>query len=86
MPGVIQGIELDTDFFTGNFTPRISVQGAAIEEPRKLMALRTSIMGTAASKEALAEAEALNSAVNIKAHHHHHHHHHKLSILASHGV
>jgi len=30
MPGIIQGIELSTAFFTGNFTPRVSIQVRAL--------------------------------------------------------
>jgi len=33
LPGKISGIELDTSFFTGNFTPRASVQAIWLEEP-----------------------------------------------------
>lgn len=30
IPGVIRGVEVDTAFFTGNFTPRISIQAAML--------------------------------------------------------
>lgn len=30
VPGIIEGIDADTSFFTGNFVPRVSLQGAAL--------------------------------------------------------
>jgi allantoicase len=39
VPGVVRGVVVDTSFFTGNYPPEISVEGAAIEgypSPREL--------------------------------------------------
>lgn len=30
IPGIIKGVDLDTAFFTGNFTPRVSIQAARL--------------------------------------------------------
>lgn len=30
IPGVIHGVDLDTAFFTGNYTPRVSIQAARL--------------------------------------------------------
>lgn len=35
IPGVIHGIDLDTAFFTGNYAPRFSLQGAYLNEEGK---------------------------------------------------
>ena len=31
LPGTVHGVELDTSFFTGNYAPRASVQGAWLD-------------------------------------------------------
>ena len=36
IPGVIKGLHVDTAFFTGNFPPRVSVQGAYVDEGEKM--------------------------------------------------
>lgn len=30
VPGIIEGIDADTSFFTGNFVPRVSLQGGVL--------------------------------------------------------
>lgn len=36
IPGVIISLHVDTAFFTGNFPPRVPVQGAYVEEGEKI--------------------------------------------------
>ena len=31
VPGMIVGVDVDTSFFTGNYTPQVSIQAACIE-------------------------------------------------------
>jgi len=60
LPGMVHGVELDTSYFTGNFAPRASVQGARLPSARGLLS-REGGQGKAASKEELEAAEALAS-------------------------
>ena len=73
LPGVVSVIEVDTAFFTGNQSPQFSVQvcdadadgGAAAARLAALRALRVktgdAAMGTKATAEAMAAAEACGS-------------------------
>ena len=54
LPGSIRGFEVDTSFFTGNFAPRMSIQGATLtREQLAEMDLpeRTPDMGKEATEE-----------------------------------
>ncbi|KAJ3214669.1 hypothetical protein HDU67_001375 [Dinochytrium kinnereticum] len=59
LSGMIKGIDADTAFFTGNQTPRISIQAACLEKDLPLV--RRSQIGTAATPEELKSAEAVGS-------------------------
>uniref|UniRef100_A0A7S1G9S0 Allantoicase domain-containing protein n=1 Tax=Bicosoecida sp. CB-2014 TaxID=1486930 RepID=A0A7S1G9S0_9STRA len=64
LPGVIFGIHVNTAHFTGNYVPRVSVQGAYLDEaPRDLVDSRGEggVMGTCATREQLAAAAELRS-------------------------
>ncbi|KAJ3334492.1 EF-hand domain-containing member C2 [Gonapodya sp. JEL0774] len=62
LPGVIEGFEFDTAFFTGNHVPKVSVQGIYISPDSPLsLPPRSSLMGTACSPEALKAADAIGS-------------------------
>ncbi|KAJ3417227.1 hypothetical protein HDV05_006433 [Chytridiales sp. JEL 0842] len=52
--GIIQGIDADTAFFTGNQTPRISIQAACLDKDLPLV--RRSEMGTKCTEEELKKA------------------------------
>ncbi|RKO87767.1 Allantoicase domain-containing protein [Blyttiomyces helicus] len=58
--GIVKGVDLDTAFFTGNYTPRVSIQAACLKD-EDIKLTRRSEMGTAATAEELAAAEAVNS-------------------------
>ncbi|XP_038070976.1 allantoicase-like [Patiria miniata] len=60
IPGLISGIEADTSFFTGNFAPNISIQGACLGED-VVFPERQGAMGTAASEEQQAAMEKLST-------------------------
>ncbi|KAK7072847.1 hypothetical protein SK128_007825 [Halocaridina rubra] len=62
VPGVIEGIDADTSFFTGNYVPRISVQ-AAVLSPREEASIpeRRSEMGKAACSGVLEHVNRLHS-------------------------
>jgi len=60
LPGIVHGVELDTSFFTGNFTPRASVQGACLSSSPALLP-RKGGRGKAASDEEMKAALALKS-------------------------
>jgi len=60
LPGQITGIELDTSFFTGNYTPRASVQAVWLEKPPKVLP-REGGAGKAATPEQFAAAHRLRS-------------------------
>jgi len=63
IPGVIHGIDIDTAFFTGNYAPRFSVQGAKLhEEDETIIPERSEdMMGTACTKEMFKQMEQLHS-------------------------
>lgn len=52
VPGMIVGVDVDTSFFTGNYTPQVSIQAACIENLPSLPD-RKGQMGTAATQEQL---------------------------------
>ncbi|XP_074614432.1 allantoicase-like isoform X1 [Acropora palmata] len=63
IPGVIKGLHVDTAFFTGNFPPRVSVQGAYVEEGLAMLHTeRKSEMGTNAPANLIEELDKLTGA------------------------
>ncbi|KAJ3227009.1 hypothetical protein HK099_003632 [Clydaea vesicula] len=60
LSGVIKGFVVDTAFFTGNNTPKVSIQGACLEDD-KVNLLRRSEMGTRCTEEELKQAETIGS-------------------------
>ncbi|KAG8580264.1 hypothetical protein GDO81_007211 [Engystomops pustulosus] len=60
VPGVIHGFHVDTHFFTGNYAPRISVQGACLQENISLPT-RGDRIGSAATEEDFKAVERLHS-------------------------
>lgn len=60
VPGEIVGVDIDTSFFTGNYTPQVSIQAACLENLPSLPD-RKGQMGTAATKEQLNAIERLGS-------------------------
>merc|ERR1719347_2580485 len=60
LSGTVHGVELDTSFFTGNFTPRASVQGACLSSGPALLP-RKEGRGKAASEEEMKAALELKS-------------------------
>lgn len=62
VPGIIAGIDADTSFFTGNFVPRVSLQGAVLS-PRDEAKIppRKSEIGTQACEGVLEQVSQLNS-------------------------
>lgn len=62
VPGVIEGIDVDTSFFTGNFVPRISLQAAVLSSKEEAMIPeRKSEMGAAACDDVMVRVQQLNS-------------------------
>jgi len=74
IPGIVRAVEVDTAYFTGNFSPKISIQGYFyVEEPdaiRQLMSKRSEFvaahpedgkMGTCASIEEMELVDSLSS-------------------------
>ncbi|KAJ3166795.1 hypothetical protein HK101_011869 [Irineochytrium annulatum] len=59
LSGVIKGVDADTAFFTGNQTPRISIQAANLNADLPLV--RRSEMGTACTNDELAKANSVGS-------------------------
>lgn len=60
--GVIEGIDADTSYFTGNFVPRVSVQAAVLSsEEESIIPERRSEMGSAACEDVMAKVEQLKS-------------------------
>ncbi|KAJ3109182.1 hypothetical protein HDU97_008581 [Phlyctochytrium planicorne] len=59
LSGVIKGVDADTAFFTGNQTPRISIQAACLEKDPPLV--RRSQIGTACTADELKRAGAIGS-------------------------
>ncbi|XP_063079543.1 allantoicase [Engraulis encrasicolus] len=62
VPGVVYGVDIDTSFFTGNYSPSASLQAACLERPPAL-SLKGDRTGMAASEEQLQLAAMLNSEV-----------------------
>ncbi|XP_071477967.1 allantoicase-like [Diadema antillarum] len=60
IPGVIHGFDVNTRFFTGNFTPRMSIQAACLESDEDFPQ-RSSEMGSKASEEELEEMKKLHT-------------------------
>ncbi|KAJ3128375.1 hypothetical protein HK098_004622 [Nowakowskiella sp. JEL0407] len=60
LPGKIVGFDVDTAYFTGNHSPRISIQGLSSDKELKLLP-RRSEMGTKATDEELKSALLLKS-------------------------
>ena len=60
LPGHISGIEVDTSFFTGNYTPRASLAAMWLDQAPELCP-REGGAGKAATAEQLAAAEKLQS-------------------------
>ncbi|XP_077992213.1 allantoicase-like [Glandiceps talaboti] len=58
IPGVIKGFDFNTAFFTGNYTPKVSVQAACMNDEMKEFPQRSVAMGTKASEE---EWKAINA-------------------------
>lgn len=56
----IEGVLADTANFTGNYAPRISVQGASLID-ESLIPKRKAVMGSACSAEDLKQVEKLHS-------------------------
>ncbi|XP_078503988.1 putative inactive allantoicase isoform X1 [Lissotriton helveticus] len=62
IPGVIHGFDVDTRFFIGNYTPRISVQAANLNQGEvPTFSERNNRMGTAFSEEDLETVNKLKS-------------------------
>ncbi|ELT91657.1 hypothetical protein CAPTEDRAFT_219028 [Capitella teleta] len=59
-PGIIHGVDIDTSFFTGNYTPAASLQVACID--KDLPKREGDRMGTAASADDFKAVEGLESA------------------------
>ncbi|XP_068709933.1 allantoicase-like [Montipora capricornis] len=60
IPGVIKGLDIDTAYFTGNFPPKASVQGAFLEEDLAVLPTeRKSEMGTNAPANLVKELDEL---------------------------
>lgn len=61
--GVVQGIEVDTSFFTGNFAPRFSVQAANLSEKDEALipSRKINSVGTACSLEMHNKVKRLGS-------------------------
>ncbi|XP_056420095.1 probable inactive allantoicase isoform X2 [Hyla sarda] len=60
VPGVIHGFLVDTHFFTGNYSPRISVQVACLQE-KILFPPRGDRIGSAANEEDVKAVERMRS-------------------------
>ncbi|XP_063434625.1 allantoicase-like [Mytilus trossulus] len=60
VPGVIVGVDIDTSFFTGNYTPKASIQAACLENLPSLPD-RKGKMGTAATESQLKLMNRLGS-------------------------
>ena len=61
-PCVIRGVLVDTAFFTGNFAPRVSVQGTVLSDiDLQGSPTRRSKIGTACNNEELRKIDKLNS-------------------------
>ncbi|KAL2082385.1 hypothetical protein ACEWY4_022203 [Coilia grayii] len=60
VPGVVYGVDIDTSFFTGNYSPSASLQAACLENPPAL-SLEGDRTGMAASEEQLKLAAMLHS-------------------------
>jgi len=35
VPGIIEGLDIDTSYFTGNYPPRVSVQAACLTDGKR---------------------------------------------------
>lgn len=60
LPGMIHGFDVDTAFFTGNNTPKVSIQAACLDSPTNLVR-RPDMMGKCATPEEIQSAQALGS-------------------------
>ncbi|XP_077283095.1 allantoicase-like [Arctopsyche grandis] len=59
---IIHGVDVDTAFFTGNFTPKYSIQAACLTpEDEKLIPLRKGEMGSCCNRNDLIEIGQLSS-------------------------
>ncbi|XP_071525568.1 allantoicase-like isoform X2 [Panulirus ornatus] len=62
VPGVIEGVDVDTSYFTGNFAPRVSLQATVLsEQDEAIIPERRSVFGTEASNDSLIQMETLHS-------------------------
>lgn len=62
IPGSIQGVDVDTSFFIGNYPPSCSIQaGLLTPEEEAQLPSRQSVMGSGASVEEIAKAESIRS-------------------------
>ncbi|KAJ9590925.1 hypothetical protein L9F63_016023 [Diploptera punctata] len=62
VPGILQGVTVNTAFFTGNYAPRFSLQAAYLTpEEEAIIPKRSNGMGGAATKEVLNQIALLNS-------------------------
>lgn len=62
IPGIIQGVDSDTSWFTGNYIPKFSLQAAVLTpEEEAMIPERVSKMGTEACDGLIQEVEKLNS-------------------------
>ncbi|XP_018416014.1 PREDICTED: LOW QUALITY PROTEIN: probable allantoicase [Nanorana parkeri] len=57
VPGIIYGFHVDTQFFTGNYAPQISVQAACLQPGKTTLLPRGERIGSAASEEDFQIAE-----------------------------
>lgn len=63
-PGFIHGIEVNTAYFTGNYTPKVSIQAASLKNlPEGFKQLRKPGNGKAATEEEQQNAALLKSEV-----------------------
>ncbi|ODM97994.1 Allantoicase [Orchesella cincta] len=61
-PSVIYGFECDTSFFTGNFTPCVSIQAARLSQSEEnWIPSRKGVRGVAASAEDMKKVERINA-------------------------
>lgn len=60
--GQVAGVDVDTSFFTGNYVPRVSVQGATLtQEQEAMIPERRSEMGSEATEREMTEVAKLKS-------------------------
>ena len=65
-PGIMHGIVVNTSYFTGNYTPRVSIQAACLKSlPEGFQLLRQPGNGKAATSEEFENVALLKSEVRL---------------------